>query len=170
VGDESGDAVYREVSAFLVREARLLDNRRFAEWLKLLTDDVRYEVPVRVTQAREAGPEFVPESRWMGDDRASLEARVRRMQARYPVAVDPPSRTRHFVANVELAPGAGPDEVQVVSNVLVYRSRGDTGQHDLFSAERHDVLRRVDGRWKLARREVLLDQTVLGAQDLAFFF
>ena len=34
--------VIREVEQFLYREARLLDSRRFHEWLELFTDDVRY--------------------------------------------------------------------------------------------------------------------------------
>src|SRR5215831_12043815 len=34
--------VSREVERFLYREARLLDERPFHEWLELLTDDVRY--------------------------------------------------------------------------------------------------------------------------------
>ncbi len=34
--------VIREVEQFLYREARLLDERRFDEWLELFTDDVRY--------------------------------------------------------------------------------------------------------------------------------
>ena len=34
--------VTREVEQFLYREARLLDERRFHEWLELLTDHVRY--------------------------------------------------------------------------------------------------------------------------------
>ena len=34
--------VSREVEQFLYREARLLDERRFHEWLELLTDDVHY--------------------------------------------------------------------------------------------------------------------------------
>src|ERR1700757_4941166 len=34
--------VTRGVEQFLYREARLLDERRFHEWLELLTDDVRY--------------------------------------------------------------------------------------------------------------------------------
>jgi ethylbenzene dioxygenase beta subunit len=37
-----GDELIREVEQFLYREARLLDERRFHEWLALFTDDVRY--------------------------------------------------------------------------------------------------------------------------------
>src|SRR5260370_17939966 len=37
-----GDELIREVEQFLYREARLLDERRFHEWLELFADDVRY--------------------------------------------------------------------------------------------------------------------------------
>ena len=36
------DKPIREVEQFLYREARLLDERRFHQWLQLFTDDVRY--------------------------------------------------------------------------------------------------------------------------------
>jgi 3-phenylpropionate/cinnamic acid dioxygenase small subunit len=36
------DELTREVEQFLYREARLLDERRFREWLELFTDDARY--------------------------------------------------------------------------------------------------------------------------------
>ena len=39
--------VIREVEQFLYREARLLDERRFHEWLELLTDDIRYRMTTR---------------------------------------------------------------------------------------------------------------------------
>ena len=32
----------REIEEFLYAEAALLDERRFEEWLALLTDDIRY--------------------------------------------------------------------------------------------------------------------------------
>src|SRR5437879_11288215 len=37
----------REVEQFLYREARLLDERRFHDWLELFTDDVRYWMAAR---------------------------------------------------------------------------------------------------------------------------
>ena len=39
--------IIREVEQFLYREARLLDERRFHEWVELFTEDVRYWMPVR---------------------------------------------------------------------------------------------------------------------------
>jgi 3-phenylpropionate/cinnamic acid dioxygenase small subunit len=53
--------------------------------------------------------------------------------------------------------------------VLVYRSRWDRAGHDLLSGERHDVLRRVDNGWQLARRRVILDNTTLPTLNLTFF-
>ena len=44
------EALIREVEQFLYHEARLLDERRLHEWLDLLTDDVRYWMPVRTTR------------------------------------------------------------------------------------------------------------------------
>ncbi|HJZ18253.1 MAG TPA: aromatic-ring-hydroxylating dioxygenase subunit beta, partial [Stellaceae bacterium] len=42
-----GDELIREVEQFLYREARLLDERRFHEWLALFADDVRYWMVTR---------------------------------------------------------------------------------------------------------------------------
>ena len=96
--------------------------------------------------------------------------RVRRLRSPGAFSEDPPSRTRHFVSNVRVRLGDREGEVEVVSNLLLYRSRGESTHYDLFSAERRDVVRHVDGSWKLARRDILLDQAVLGAQDLSVFF
>ena len=41
------DGTLREVEQFLYREARLLDSRRFTEWLELFSEDVRYWMPTR---------------------------------------------------------------------------------------------------------------------------
>ncbi|MCI0846661.1 MAG: 3-phenylpropionate dioxygenase, partial [Chloroflexi bacterium] len=36
-----------EIEEFLYEEAELLDERHFEEWLELLTDDIRYFMPMR---------------------------------------------------------------------------------------------------------------------------
>jgi 3-phenylpropionate/cinnamic acid dioxygenase small subunit len=36
--------------------------------------------------------------------------------------------------------------------------------------KREDVLRRVEGGWKIARRKIVLDQSVLLTKNLTFFF
>ena len=44
------DEIIREIEQFLYREARLLDDRKFHEWLELLTEDIRYWMPVRTNR------------------------------------------------------------------------------------------------------------------------
>lgn len=168
--DATKEATYREVVDFLTREAELLDNREFEEWLGILTEDVHYDMPIRVTRGSAEASELVRESAWLRENFSSLKMRVQRLRAPGVVAENPPSRTRHFVSNLRVAAAAKADEIEVRSNLLLYRTRGDSTHYDLFSAERTDVLRRVNGSWKLARREVLLDQSVLGAQDLSILF
>jgi ethylbenzene dioxygenase beta subunit len=51
----------------------------------------------------------------------------------------------------------------------LYRSRGSDPEHDLISAERRDVLRKEEGQWKLRRRVILLDHSVVTTHNLAVF-
>ena len=44
--------LWHEIQQFLVREARLLDERRFVDWLELFTDDVVYWMPGRTNPWR----------------------------------------------------------------------------------------------------------------------
>ncbi|MEW6471008.1 MAG: aromatic-ring-hydroxylating dioxygenase subunit beta [Actinomycetota bacterium] len=162
--------VREEIEAFLMEEAELLDDGRLREWLELCTDDIRYEVPVRVTRERVSGRGITRDMAHWSDDWTALEMRVLRQETEYAWAEDPPSRTRHFVTNVRLNPGEGDDEIAVRSNVLLFRNRGDSPNHDLLSAERRDVVRRVDGRWKLARRRVILDHSTLPTHNLPIIF
>jgi hypothetical protein len=53
--------------------------------------------------------------------------------------------------------------------VLLFRSRLDVRAPELISAERTDLLRTVDGELRLARRHVLVDESVLRTQNLAIF-
>jgi 3-phenylpropionate/cinnamic acid dioxygenase small subunit len=83
-------------------------------------------------------------------------------------AEEPLSRVCHMVSNVESFT-ASPTEVTVRSRFLVYRNRVET-ETDFFVGKREDVLRKVDGQWKIARRKILLDQNVLLAKNLTVFF
>jgi ethylbenzene dioxygenase subunit beta len=170
----SADTGADGITEFLYREAELLDEGRHREWLGLLTADIRYQVPIRVAKERGAADTAITgiatDMFHLDEDRDSLELRVDRLETGFAWAEEPPSRIRHFVANVRAEPVAGSaDEVAVRSNVLIYRSRWDRAEHDLLSGERHDVLRRVDGGWRLARRRVLLDNTTLPTLNLSFF-
>ena len=113
----------------------------------------------------------------LDETRESLAARIARLDSGMAWAEDPPSRTRHFVANIEVEAGGndgenGDSEITVYSNFLVYRSRAETEQ-DFYVGSRRDILRRVEGAWKIAQRRLVLDQldqNVLTAKNISTFF
>jgi 3-phenylpropionate/cinnamic acid dioxygenase small subunit len=153
-------------------EAELLDDRRFADWLALLADDVRYLVPLRVNRPRkDLGTPPAVQSAHMEDDKHGLGVRVKRLLTGLAWSEDPPSMIRHLIANVRVRPDAGDDEFSVRSNFIIYVSRL-AGEETLFAGERHDVLRRVpDERvFELVRRRVVLDQSTLSAINFNLFF
>ena len=61
-----------------------------------------------------------------------------------------------------------PVEVAVKCRFLIYRNRVQT-ETDILVGKREDVLRRVNGQWKITQRKVILDQNVLLAKNLTFF-
>src|ERR1700722_14856715 len=155
-------ALWFDLMQFYVREAWLLDERKFKEWLDLFTDDVLYFMPRRKNvPRREAERELTA----LGDlaifeeDKRYLQMRVARLDTGMAWAEDPPSRTRHLVGSLEAE--AGEDgEVKARAAFLVYRSHLET-DHQLLSGYREDLLRKVDERWKVARRTIVLDANVL---------
>jgi 3-phenylpropionate/cinnamic acid dioxygenase small subunit len=160
----------REVEQFLYSEARLLDERRFDDWLDLFTSDCRYWVPLMSTRERDGGAE-VSGNRDLAhfdDNKATLTLRVRRLATNFAFAEDPPSRTVRMVSNVQAEPGAN-GEVNAFSNLVLYRSRLETTVN-LFAARREDVLRRNGAGFSIARRKVLLAANVLPANNLSSFF
>jgi len=163
-------ALWFELLQFYIREAWLLDERRLKEWLDLFTDDVLYFMPRRKNvPRREADRELTTlgDLAILEEDRRYLEMRVARLETGMAWAEDPPSRTRHLIGNLEAKPQAN-GEVEVRTAFLVYRSHLET-DHQLLSGCREDVLRRVNGDWKVARRTIVLDANVLLDKNLSVF-
>jgi PAH dioxygenase small subunit len=160
-----GLALWFEVVSWLDHEAALLDDGRLEEWLDLLTEDVDYTMPVRLTRERGSGPDMHAGSPHFIDNAQTLRMRVERLKTEFAWAEDPPSRTRRFVTNVR--PQLTEDGVDVRSYLLLYRNRGDDSGAELISAERHDHLRRTTDGLRLRRREVRIDQSTLGVRNLA---
>ena len=165
----SGDPAYASVVDFLYLEAALLDDREHRAWLDLLASDIHYVVPVRVTAPHTLADSTLDDMAHFDEDRYSLMKRVERLETEHAWAEDPPSRTRRFVTNIRCWIGDSDDELVARSNLLLFRSRGDTLGPDLLSGQRTDLLRRTDEGLRLARRHVVLDESVLRTQNLAIF-
>jgi 3-phenylpropionate/cinnamic acid dioxygenase small subunit len=164
---------HHELSQFYYREARLLDDRKFSEWLELFTDDARYFVPTRSNRSkREARDEVSPSGAvfHIEDDKTYLRARVSRLESGMGWADEPASRTRHLIGNIEVVGDAdAPGELEVLSAFVVYRSRGEHDQ-TTFAGQRTDHLRRSGSDFKVARRVVLLESSVILSNGLNTIF
>jgi 3-phenylpropionate/cinnamic acid dioxygenase small subunit len=180
----AADAVWREVERFLYREARLLDERRYVEWLALLADDIRYWAATRSNRypRRSKAISILDPARYVEDDmpqrdelaildedKSTLVMRVERLDTGMAWAEDPPSRTRHLISNIEVFPGDKTEEFTALSNFILYRTRAET-EEDFYVGARRDTLRRTAGGLLLAERQVILDQNVLLAKNVSVFF
>ena len=165
------DPRHLEAHHWLGEEAYLLDAQHYEDWLTLLSDDIHYIMPVRVTTAASAGYDSAPKMAHFDENKYSLSRRIARFLTEHAWTEDPPSRLRHYVTNVRTFAKDRPDEVIVDSAVLLYRSRGDVRGPAILSAGREDLLRRAAGGdgWLLARRTILVDDSVLHTQNLAIF-
>ncbi|MBL4868925.1 MAG: 3-phenylpropionate/cinnamic acid dioxygenase subunit beta [Pseudomonadales bacterium] len=160
-----------EIEQFLYHEANLLDERRFDEWINLLTQDIHYWMPIRrTTTSRELDKEFTAPGAmaFFDEDLMMLQLRVKKMTGKMAWSEDPPSRTRHFVSNIRIVDNTG-DEITVGLNFHLYRTRYGS-EEDSWIGRRQDVIRRVDGGLKLAQRHIYLDQTLILSQNLSNLF
>ena len=161
-----------EVTDFLYREADLLDERRYTEWLDLLADDYEYSVPLRMNvryddvaqrEQTRAGEEIC----WFDEGKATAELRVAQLATGQHWAEEPVSRVTHLVSNIRLESSTLP-EVDVSCRFVVYRNRV-ADETDFLVGRRRDRLRRTEDGWQVCRRQLLLDQSVLLAKNLSVF-
>jgi len=175
------DAYYRlkaDMEDFLYAEADLLDNRHFRDWLNLLADDITYFMPIRrnVKFGQHAQRENTIQGSgisWFDEDKWTLTKRVDQILTGVHYAEEPLSRVCHMVSNVQVlrvAPSLDdPQEVEVRCRFLVYQNRIEYETYT-FVGKRTDLIRKTSDGWKIARREILLDQNVLLAKNLSTFF
>jgi PAH dioxygenase small subunit len=158
--------LYGRVLEFLHREAELLDSYKFDAWLSLFTEDIEYRMPVRTTRFLTEGEGF-EDFELMSENLASLTTRVRRLETEFAWAEVPPSRTRHFVSNVIVEQDAG--ELEVRASFLLTRTRQDL-DYQMYTGSRVDRLRPDGDGFKIARRTIFSDQTVITATNLSVLF
>lgn len=163
-------ALERTCSAFLIKEAQYLDERRFEDWLTLLDPDIEYKAPLRTTRENWDGDGLSDAAFWMEEDYPSLETRVRRLASRFAWSENPATRTRRFVGNIRVSPK--PDAGNVVtirSNLAIFCHRGEAAQPLIITADRIDELRVAEGGPKILKRTAILDAAVLGLESLSIF-
>lgn len=136
------------VENFLYREARLMDENAYDEWLALWTDDALYWVP--------ANEDDVNPNRHVSlvyEDKTRLEDRVVRLKSGAAYAQDPKSRMRRVISNIEIEEGEN-GEVVVYSNFNLTELR--RGQQNTFAGRTMHKLRPDGDSFKMAYKKVLL--------------
>lgn len=165
-----GSELYNQILQHYYTEALLLDHIKLPEWGATLAEDLRYCVPVRQTRpVRDSEQSVVRSVMHMDENYRSIMGRIMRLDGNSAWAEDPPSRLRRFVSNVQVFRTEVDNEFQVISYLLITRNRFDDDFFDLIPCERRDVLRQNEADFKLASREVIIDQAVLGTPNLAIF-
>jgi 3-phenylpropionate/cinnamic acid dioxygenase small subunit len=161
-----------EVARFFSAESELLDERRFDEWLDLLHEDIRYWMPiarnVRFDRNELEYTRAGSDANWFDEGKDTLRKRVAQLQSGDHWAEEPRSRTTHMIANVRID-RTDRDDITAKSRFIVCAYRLDRDV-DLFVGKRVDVLRREQGRLKVLRRTIYLDQSVLLSRNLTTFF
>ena len=175
------DAYYRlkaDMEDFLYAEADFLDNRQYRDWLNLLADDITYFMPIRrnVKFGQHSDRENTRTGTgisWFDEDKWTLTKRVDQILTGVHYAEEPLSRVTHMISNVQIlrvTPSLEePSEVELRCRFLVYQNRIEYETYT-FVGKRTDLIRKTEEGWKIARREILLDQNVLLAKNLSTFF
>jgi len=141
-----------EFRRLLEREARLLDQLRYEDWLAMYAAECVYWVPSTPNAGdprREVSVMF--------DDRRRLEDRVYRLRTGFAWSQAPASRTVRLITNVEVF-ATGRDEVRMLrSNFLISEFWGDETRV-LTGWAGHRVMHgRDDGDdWKIQAKQVNL--------------
>ena len=137
-----------ELEAFLMHEARLLDERRFREWMELFAEDGTYWVP---SVPNQESP--LDQASLFYDDRALMRTRVERLEHPRIHVQTPPSRTAHLVGNVILeAADEGKGEYVIGSTVIMVEYRDE--QQRIFAGRQQHRLRLENGRLRIAQKRV----------------
>ena len=153
----AGAVTRAEVEDLLYREAALLDEWKLEEWLTLLTEDARYDVPPN------DHPEGDPKTTLfiLADDIVRIRERVKRLMSPECHAEYPHSRTRRMISNVRIV-GTDGDLVSVAANFICYRYRRHERIREYVGSYRH-VLKREGNRLLIKERRVIIDAYELGS-------
>lgn len=143
-----------EVAAFLYREAELLDDLRFNDWLELFAEDATYLLPSTDVPDGDAGTDLFV----INDDYPRLAGRVARLQSRDAHADYPHPRTRRLVTNVRVDEST--DGLVARANFLVLAYR--VGQRHDFAGQYTYGLRRHADSFLITSRRANLDLELLG--------
>jgi ethylbenzene dioxygenase subunit beta len=138
--------------AFLFEEARLLDTRRFRDWMALFTEDGTYWVPA---SAGQRSP--LDQVSLFYDDRDLMKTRIDRLEHPRIHIQTPPSRTAHLVGNVMIDEADDAKGHYVVSSTVIMMEYRDDQQRIFAGRQTHTLRRNGDGFCIVQKRVNLIN-------------
>lgn len=158
------------VQAFLLREARLLDNECWDEWLSCLSEAVHYWMPGIENRRREDKLATYTQEHmaYFDDTLRDLKRRVARFKQPSAWAENPPTRNVHIITNIEVFAGAEPGEFIAHSCFNNVRSRG-LNESTQLAGRREDLLRLEAEGLKLLKRKILIPNAMLLYKNINTF-
>jgi 3-phenylpropionate/cinnamic acid dioxygenase small subunit len=142
-------AVRDEFRRLLEREARLLDQLRYEDWISMYTAECIYWVP---STPKAGDPRR--EISVMFDDRRRLEDRIYRLRTGFAWSQAPASRTVRLITNVEVFETTHADIFMLRSNFLITEFWDDETRL-LSGWSGHRIVRDGSG-WKIAAKQINL--------------
>ena len=137
-----------DVTAFIYREARLLDEQRFDEWLDLFAPDGRYWMPLEYRQTDRRLTASL-----MDEDLFLLRLRVERLKGNRTYSQKPKSRCHHVLQQPQLDIFDTDTDRYVAWTAMHYlETRVD--QQDLYAAWATHELTLIDGSLRIRMKRV----------------
>jgi 3-phenylpropionate/cinnamic acid dioxygenase small subunit len=141
----------QDLVRFVVREARLLDEKRFDEWYELFADDGHYWVPAVPGQA-----DAHLQNSLAYEDKFLLKLRVERLKSPQAFSQQPESRCHHVLQAPEVEKSdSSKNEYQVRTSFIYTETRADESQRYAATAWHTLVLRDGALRIRLKRVDIL---------------
>jgi 3-phenylpropionate/cinnamic acid dioxygenase small subunit len=139
-----------EFELFLFHEAKLLDERRFREWMGLFAEEGTYWVPSVPNQESPFNRTSL-----FYDDRALMKTRIDRLEHPRIHIQTPPSRTAHLIGNLTIDEAdSATGEYLVSSTVIMVESREDTQR--MFAGRQYHRLMQSEAGFLIVQKRVNL--------------
>lgn len=138
----------RAVEQFLYRQAEILDDRRWSDWMDLFTQDGTYWMPAN---PEDTDPDGIPSIFY--EDRYLMLTRIRRLEHPRAWSQQPKNRTSHVVSNVVVeSENASSGDIVARSKFHVVEYRLDAMRY-FAGSYRHELKNTPEG-YKIHRQRV----------------
>ena len=148
--------------AFVVREARLLDDKRYEEWNALWTDEGMYWVPLVPGQ-----PDGINHTSHLYEDKLLRTLRIERLKSPRAYSQQPPSRAHHLLQTPTVESADAAANRYVLRTEFHYtEAQGDEIEFFVGTVYHHLTMQDDELRMTLKRVNLLNSDAALPAVQL----